>query len=107
VAKKTQCELHVSPAICTGPASSDANVNSTSLFHVATQQAVDLFYTGIVYRGTRWVLSEVGEVGDEASSSISVWTQNLGKFVMGLHRQHMVDLQVWMNRANKLHNQVH
>ena len=76
--KKRKCELQVIPAICTRPSSPDPKVNSTSLLHLATQQTVDPFHPGTIYRGTSWVLREVVEVGaGEVAENrcISVWTE--------------------------------
>jgi hypothetical protein len=48
VAKKRQCELQVTPAICNRQASPGPDVNSPSLFHVTTQLAVDPFHPGTI-----------------------------------------------------------
>jgi hypothetical protein len=53
VEKKRQCELQVTSAICNRPATSDPDVNSTSLLHLSTQQTVDLFHPGTIYLETR------------------------------------------------------
>jgi hypothetical protein len=39
--------------------------------------------------------------------SLYLCEQDLGKFVIGFHNEHRVDLHVCMNRTNELHNKDH